>query len=168
MSQLTERFGTLVFPTTCESSIFLPTYIRSFNKTIEDGESRPRCGKCGRARDEVVGHRTRCHALCALVPAAFGITSEKHDSFLEPNHDGTAIEKFSGKELIQGEPDASSFPTAVCAQLSRHAVIPHGIPRAPRSSKMRSSAFLRHSARIPAKRSIRKTPLLRAHHRARP
>ena len=39
-----------------------------------------------------------------------GITSEKHDSFLEPNHDGTAIEKFSGKELIQGEPDASSFP----------------------------------------------------------
>ncbi len=39
-----------------------------------------------------------------------GITSEKHDSFLEPNHDGTAITKFTGKELIQGESDASSFP----------------------------------------------------------
>ena len=39
-----------------------------------------------------------------------GITSEKHDSFLEPNHDGTAITKFTGKNLIQGEPDASSFP----------------------------------------------------------
>jgi len=37
-----------------------------------------------------------------------GITSEKHDSFLEPNHDGTAITKFTGKNLIQGEPDASS------------------------------------------------------------
>ena len=39
-----------------------------------------------------------------------GITSEKHDSFLEPNHDGTAITKFSGKALIKGESDASSFP----------------------------------------------------------
>ena len=40
-----------------------------------------------------------------------GITSEKHDSFMEPKGDGTAITKFSGKELIQGEPDASSFPS---------------------------------------------------------
>ncbi|MEE8715814.1 MAG: glutamine synthetase III [Coriobacteriales bacterium] len=40
-----------------------------------------------------------------------GITSEKHDSFLNPNGDGTALMTFSGKELIQGEPDASSFPS---------------------------------------------------------
>ncbi len=40
-----------------------------------------------------------------------GITSEKHDSFMEPVGDGRAITKFSGKELIQGEPDASSFPS---------------------------------------------------------
>ncbi|MDO4503458.1 MAG: glutamine synthetase III [Coriobacteriia bacterium] len=39
-----------------------------------------------------------------------GVTSEKHDSFLDPVGDGTAIMTFSGKELIQGEPDASSFP----------------------------------------------------------
>ena len=39
------------------------------------------------------------------------MTAEKHDSFFEPVGDGTAIAKFSGKELIQGEPDASSFPT---------------------------------------------------------
>jgi glutamine synthetase len=38
-------------------------------------------------------------------------TAEKHDSFYEPAGDGTAISGFSGKELIQGEPDASSFPT---------------------------------------------------------
>jgi glutamine synthetase len=40
-----------------------------------------------------------------------GITAEKHDSFLTPNEDGGAIAEFSGKELIKGEPDASSFPS---------------------------------------------------------
>jgi glutamine synthetase len=40
-----------------------------------------------------------------------GLTAEKHDSFYAPQSDGTAIAEFSGKELIQGEPDASSFPT---------------------------------------------------------
>jgi glutamine synthetase len=40
-----------------------------------------------------------------------GITAEKHDSFLNPNGDGTAIAEFRGKELIKGEPDASSFPS---------------------------------------------------------
>jgi len=40
-----------------------------------------------------------------------GLTAEKHDSFLAPTGDGTAIAEFSGKELIQGEPDASSFPS---------------------------------------------------------
>ncbi len=39
-----------------------------------------------------------------------GITSEKHDGFVTPQDDGTAIMSFSGKELVQGEPDASSFP----------------------------------------------------------
>jgi glutamine synthetase len=40
-----------------------------------------------------------------------GMTAEKHDSFYGPTGDGTALAEFSGKELIQGEPDASSFPT---------------------------------------------------------
>src|SRR5919199_518440 len=40
-----------------------------------------------------------------------GSTAEKHDSFFAPTGDGNAIAEFSGKELIQGEPDASSFPT---------------------------------------------------------
>jgi glutamine synthetase len=40
-----------------------------------------------------------------------GLTAEKHDSFLSPSGDGTALSEFSGKELIQGEPDASSFPS---------------------------------------------------------
>ncbi len=40
-----------------------------------------------------------------------GITSEKHDGFVSPMNDGTAIMEFSGKELVRGEPDASSFPS---------------------------------------------------------
>jgi glutamine synthetase len=40
-----------------------------------------------------------------------GITAEKHDSFLQPSADGKAVLEFSGKELIRGEPDASSFPS---------------------------------------------------------
>src|SRR5471030_1495699 len=40
-----------------------------------------------------------------------GLTAEKHDSFLSPTEEGGALAEFSGKELIQGEPDASSFPS---------------------------------------------------------
>ncbi len=40
-----------------------------------------------------------------------GVTAEKHDAFLSPNSDGTVILEFSGKELVKGEPDASSFPS---------------------------------------------------------
>jgi glutamine synthetase len=40
-----------------------------------------------------------------------GITAEKHDAFIEPTGDGEVIERFSGKQLVQGEPDASSFPS---------------------------------------------------------
>ena len=40
-----------------------------------------------------------------------GVTAEKHDSFISPCADGTVIMEFSGKELIKGEPDASSFPS---------------------------------------------------------
>lgn len=40
-----------------------------------------------------------------------GITAEKHDSFISPTSDGNVIMEFSGKELIKGEPDGSSFPS---------------------------------------------------------
>lgn len=40
-----------------------------------------------------------------------GITAEKHDSFISPTRDGQVIMEFSGKELVKGEPDASSFPS---------------------------------------------------------
>ena len=40
-----------------------------------------------------------------------GVTAEKHDSFMTPDKDGNILMNFSGKELIKGEPDASSFPS---------------------------------------------------------
>ena len=60
-----------------------------------------------------------------------GTTSEKHDGFVAPQHDGTAIMEFSGKELIKGEPDASSFPLRrpACHPLRPAATLP-GTPPA--------------------------------------
>jgi glutamine synthetase len=48
---------------------------------------------------------------CHLFQPMTGLTAEKHDSFLSPTDTGSAIAEFSGKELIKGEPDASSFPS---------------------------------------------------------
>ncbi|MCA9286128.1 MAG: glutamine synthetase III [Phycisphaerales bacterium] len=60
-------------------------------------------------RDWAIEHGAThyCHWFQPLT----GSTAEKHDAFLTPSSDGTAIEKFSGSQLIQGEPDASSFPS---------------------------------------------------------
>ncbi len=49
--------------------------------------------------------------FCHWFQPMTGLTAEKHDSFISPTSDGGTIMEFSGKELIQGEPDASSFPS---------------------------------------------------------
>ena len=57
-----------------------------------------------------------------------GTTAEKHDSFISaPNENGKVLMEFSGKELIKGEPDASSFPSGVFVLHSRQEDIQHGI-----------------------------------------
>ena len=48
-----------------------------------------------------------------------GLTAEKHDSFFEPVGDGTALAEFAGKTLVQGEPDASSFPNGGLRKIGR-------------------------------------------------
>jgi glutamine synthetase len=48
---------------------------------------------------------------CHWFQPMTGLTAEKHDSFISPTPDGKTIMEFSGKELIKGEPDASSFPS---------------------------------------------------------
>ena len=58
-----------------------------------------------------MGHRTWRHAYAHVFFPLTGLTAEKHDSFLAPDGEGGAIAEFSGKALIQGEPDGSSFPS---------------------------------------------------------
>ena len=89
-----------------------------------------------------------------------GITAEKHDSFVtHPDADGKMLMEFSGKELIKGEPDASSFPSGGLRALRPEAT-PHGISHLPLSSKRRLPAplfvFPRHSVPTQAKRLTRK------------
>ena len=84
-----------------------------------------------------------------------GITSEKHDSFLNPGGDGTAIMTFSGKELVQGEPDASSFPSGGprCQhRRPRAGVLPHqgrGLRQASRPHPVRPHPLRRRSRQGP-------------------
>ena len=66
--------------------------------------------------------------LLPLVPTLTGSTAEKHDSFLTlPDEEGRTLLHLSGKKLIMGEPDASSFPPAACAPLPTPGAIPPGI-----------------------------------------
>jgi len=58
-----------------------------------------------------------------------GITAEKHDAFIEPTGDGKVIMAFSGKALVRGEPDASSFPSGGLRATSRPEVTQLGIPQ---------------------------------------
>src|SRR5262249_11113358 len=60
-----------------------------------------------------------------------GLTAEKHDSFLAPVTDGKAITEFSGKELVRGEPDASSFPSGAPRPPSEPRVYTAGAPTSP-------------------------------------
>ncbi len=71
---------------------------------------RPDDRRRRRERHEGLGGREGCVALRARVLSAHGFTAEKHDSFLEPDSSGASLAEFQGKTLLQGEPDASSFP----------------------------------------------------------
>ena len=89
-----------------------------------------------------------------------GLTAEKHDTFYAPTGDGTAIAEFSGKELIQGEPDASSFPTggirATFEARGYTAWDPTSPPSSSRTPTGRCSASRPPSRRGPARPSTRR------------
>src|SRR5436190_19671337 len=80
--------------------------------TLEHGEALDMslAGAVAEAMKEWALARGATHFTHVFQPLT-GLTAEKHDSFFEPNREGKWLPKFSGKELIQGEPDASSFPT---------------------------------------------------------
>ena len=87
------------------------TYTR-LQSTLENGEALDPslADEVATAMKEWALERGATHYTHMFQPLT-GLTAEKHDSFFEPEGDGTALADFSGNELIQGEPDASSFPT---------------------------------------------------------
>lgn len=111
MADLTERFGTMVFSEDVMKKWLPKDVYKKLAATIEGGEPLDLdvANAVAHAMKEWAISKGATHYAHWFQPLS-GITSEKHDSFLEPNHDGTAITKFSGKSLIKGESDASSFP----------------------------------------------------------
>src|SRR5262245_62429166 len=85
---------------------------KSLKKTIESGAKLDAsiADVVASAMKEWAIEKGATHYAHVFYPLT-GLTAEKHDSFLAPTDDGAALAEFSGKELIQGEPDASSFPS---------------------------------------------------------
>lgn len=112
MKTVPEYFGSLVFDDrVMKARLPLPVY-RSLKKTIDEGQrldSDVASAVADAMKDWAVEHGAT-HFTHWFQPLT-GITAEKHDSFITPSPDGGVIMEFSGKELIKGEPDASSFPS---------------------------------------------------------
>ena len=112
MFNIEEIYGSDVFNLhTMKQRLPKVTY-KNLLKTIQDGEPLDVevANVVAHAMKEWAIEKGATHYTHWFQPLS-GTTSEKHDGFLDPVGDGTAITSFSGKELIQGEPDASSFPS---------------------------------------------------------
>lgn len=109
---LTEIFGSRVFnDATMRERLPKPTY-KALKKTINEGTPLlPHIAEVvANAMKDWAIEKGATHYTHWFQPMT-GITAEKHDSFISPTDDGKVIMEFSGKELIKGEPDASSFPS---------------------------------------------------------
>ena len=107
-----DAFGSLVFNDKVQQERLSKPAYRALRATITRGETLDAATADAVAtalKDWAVEHGAT-HYTHWFQPLT-GITAEKHDSFLSPANDGTAIAEFRGKELIKGEPDASSFPS---------------------------------------------------------
>ena len=112
MSHVSEIYGSMVFNEhTMQERLPSATY-KQLMRTIKDGEplNLEVANVVAHAMKEWAIEKGATHYTHWFQPLT-GITSEKHDAFLDPTPDGRAIQSFSGKELIQGEPDASSCPS---------------------------------------------------------
>ncbi len=109
---LTELFGSRVFNDSVQRRRLRPDAYQALRRTIDRGEQLdPRIADAvaDAMKDWAVEHGAT-HFTHWFQPMT-GLTAEKHDSFLSPVVEGGAIQAFTGKELIKGEPDASSFPS---------------------------------------------------------
>ena len=112
MTTVSDYFGSLVFDDRVMKATLSADVYASLKKTIDEGASLKNDVANAVAlamKDWAVEHGAT-HFTHWFQPLT-GITAEKHDSFISPAPDGRVIMEFSGKELIKGEPDASSFPS---------------------------------------------------------
>ena len=112
MSTVTEIFGTMVFNDSVMRARLPKEVFRQVQRSMKDGkrlDSSAATVVANAMKDWAI-EKGATHFTHWFQPMT-GITAEKHDSFLSPVEDGRVIMEFSGKELIQGEPDASSFPS---------------------------------------------------------
>ena len=110
MKNVSEYFGSLVFDDRVMKATLSAKVYQSLKKTIDEGAKLDISVANAVAiamKDWAVAHGAT-HYTHWFQPLT-GITAEKHDSFISPSPDGGVIMEFSGKELIKGEPDASSF-----------------------------------------------------------
>src|SRR5690349_13595071 len=107
-----ENFGSLVFNDDVQQARLPKTVYQALRRTITHGDPLDAAGAdaVAKAMKEWAVEHGATHYTHWFQPLT-GITAEKHDSFLQPTSDGKAVAEFSGKELIKGEPDASSFPS---------------------------------------------------------
>jgi glutamine synthetase len=105
-------FGDDVFSPEVQKDLLPGDVYEKLQATLEHGEALDfaLADAVAEAMKEWALARGATHFTHVFQPLT-GLTAEKHDSFFEPNREGKWLAKFSGKELIQGEPDASSFPT---------------------------------------------------------
>ncbi len=108
----TTSFGSLVFNDEVQQARLPKPAYQALRRTIINGEPLDLsvADEVARAMKEWAVEHGATHYTHWFQPLT-GITAEKHDSFLSPSGDGKAVLEFSGKELIKGEPDASSFPS---------------------------------------------------------
>lgn len=112
MSKLTEVFGSNVFNDSVMRERLPKATYKALKKTTEGGlPLEPAVAEivAGAMKDWAI-EKGATHFTHWFQPLT-GITAEKHDSFISPTGDGKIMMEFSGKELIKGEPDASSFPS---------------------------------------------------------
>ena len=105
-------FGENVFSTDEQAKRLSPATMKKLQATLERGESLDTslADEVADAMKDWALEKGATHYTHVFQPLT-GLTAEKHDSFFSPDGEGSALAKFSGSELIQGEPDASSFPT---------------------------------------------------------
>ena len=112
MGRVSDYFGSMVFDDKVMRSMLPADVYHSMRKTINQGDplNQDMANAVAQAMKDWAVSKGATHFTHWFQPLN-GVTAEKHDSFIQASPDGGVIMDFSGRELIKGEPDASSFPS---------------------------------------------------------